>query len=108
MRPGQLKLVVCADWPPEVAGVKRHTVTKRLRIAEDRLDHSLGAFSAELNVALRMEELAARAMSKLAIFAAPKDHIGQTRRCPALGASLPSSKVVYPGYHIGTAKQHLR
>jgi hypothetical protein len=38
-------------------GVKRHTVTNRLRVVEELLDRPLGACAAELDAALRLEEL---------------------------------------------------
>lgn len=38
-----------------ILGVKRHTVTKRLRSIEERLGRPLARFSAEMDVALRLE-----------------------------------------------------
>jgi hypothetical protein len=40
-----------------VLGVKRHTVTKRLRMAEERLGRSLTSCAAEIGVALSLEDI---------------------------------------------------
>lgn len=57
-----------------ILGVKRHTVTKRLRAAEERLGFAISDFPVELEAALRFEE--AEEPSRVAPAAAPCGHIG--------------------------------
>ncbi len=44
-------------------GVNRHTVASRLRTVEEHLGHSLGACAAELDAALRLEDLGVQPLS---------------------------------------------
>jgi hypothetical protein len=72
-------------------GVSRHTVENRLRTIEEKLGHMLGARQAELEVALRLEELAhgdrggGRRTRSAGVLRA--DRVGVTARAAILPAS---------------------